>query len=107
MAIPKRVRSNKRIVWHDKKFQVYQKDGKLMYQDRGIWKEAVVTLLSYEEIMALSEPQDKVDELNKAPLPYFNKFTEEWHMDGIYLEETLETVGFDAEETNEWFVWMH
>ncbi len=88
MAIPKRVRSNKRIVWHDKQFQVYQKGDKLMYQDRWVWQE-IVELLSYEEIMALSDSQTRIDELNKAPVEYYEKFTEEWNIVGNLLKDDL------------------
>lgn len=60
-----------------------------MYQDRGIWKEAVVTvtLLSYQEIMALSDTATRVEELNKAPVEYFDKFTEEWNIVDNHLKD--------------------
>lgn len=43
-------------------------------------------LKSYDDIMALDSSQARVDELNTAPVEYYNKFNEEWHI----IDNTLE-----------------
>ena len=81
MSIPKRVRSDKRIVWHDGKYQVYLKDNKLMYQnDKWIWLEIEGELLSYDELMSITDVQLLLTELNKYPLRYFETLTDDGHM---------------------------
>lgn len=104
MAIPKRVWSNKRVVWHDEQFQVYQKDGKLQYQDRkGLWHEVGWwELLSYEEIIAMSR-EDRITALNKAPVEYLEKFTAEWKMSGNALVDDLYTQWDELGQI--WVVW--
>lgn len=43
-------------------------------------------LKSYDDIMALDSSQARVDELNTAPVEYYNKFDEEWHIINNALE---------------------
>lgn len=72
MAIPKRVWSNNRIVWHDKKYIVYLKDWKLQYQDeKWLWHEVWATdYMTRDELTALESAEAIVAELNKDALGY-------------------------------------
>lgn len=73
-----------------------------MYQDRWLWKELIATL-SYAEVMALSDTADRVAELNKAPVEYYDKFSEEWHIVNNHLEDDEYT---QRDELNQvWVEW--
>lgn len=43
-------------------------------------------LKSYDDIMALDSSQARIDELNTAPVEYYNKLNWEWHI----INNTLE-----------------
>lgn len=49
-------------------------------------KKPINKLKSYEEIMGLRGPGERVDTLNQAPVAYHDKFVEEWHMVGDTLQ---------------------
>ena len=60
-------------------------------------KKPINKLKSYEEIMELSGARAKVEELNKYPQEYFDKFNSEWHMvsgDNVYYLQWASDVLF-------------
>lgn len=68
-------------------------------------KKPISKLKSYEEIMELGWARQKVEELNKYPQEYFNKFNSEWHMvsrDNVYYLQWASDVVF-PDENNLWF----
>ena len=78
MSIPKRVRSDKRIVWHDSNFQVYLRDNKLQYQDKKwLRHELGESLLTYEQLMELENDAARLQELNRYPAAYYEELQPE------------------------------
>lgn len=68
-------------------------------------KKLISKLKSYEEIMELVWAPQRVEELNKYPRKYFDKFNSEWHIvsrDNVYyLQWTFDVMFPDA--NNLWF----
>ena len=60
-------------------------------------KKPINKLKSYEEIMELGWANQKVEELNKYPQEYLDKFNSEWHMvsgDNVYYLQWSSDVFF-------------
>jgi hypothetical protein len=54
-------------------------------QPREWWEELYVSLLkSYEQLVAMTNANDVLTELNKYPTDYYNKLNSEWHIATVY-----------------------
>lgn len=102
MAIPKRVRSDKRIVWHKWKFQVYLKNDVLQYQDEKGLRKEILPLMSYEEILGMSWWKVRCEELNKYPFDYFEKFDSEWYIVRDWVMRVLKDCKCQYSARNFW-----
>jgi len=61
------------------------------------------SLLTYEELVAISSYTDLLEELNKSPQEYFDKLTTEWHMSYAWpIWELSETTSCSTRVLYDW-----